>query len=190
MALPASPPITMQQIYTEFGAPLGTPLTAMVRGGAYVPNIPQNNNVPTSPPINLLNFLGATNQPPVQISDQLIQVSGLISSGSALAGYRLNASGIAEKREKTVYSTLETWLIAGAASAYDVRATITSSDTSDATSTGSFGVWLNLGTSREWSVNRNTSAAGVSFIIMTVEIRNTSTGVVLDSATIQLESER
>lgn len=59
MTLQSSPPINMQQIYAEFGAPLGTPMTALVRGGAYVPNTSQNAAVPTTPPIGMLQFLGA-----------------------------------------------------------------------------------------------------------------------------------
>lgn len=59
MTLQSTPPITMQQIYAEFGAPLGTPMTALVRGGAYVPNTAQNAAVPTTPPLGKLQFLGA-----------------------------------------------------------------------------------------------------------------------------------
>lgn len=189
MALPASPPISLQQIYAEFGAPNGTPLTALVRGGAYVPNIPQNNNVPTAPPLDMLDFLGATNQPPVSINDQNVFVIGNPSSGSALSGYRLNASGIAESREKTTYTTLETWLIAGAASDYEVRATITTSSGPGSVA-GTFGSWLSLSSSREWSVNQPVSDLGSSILQFTVEIRSASSGTVLDSATIHLESER
>lgn len=58
MPLPGSPPLNRLQINAEFGAPPGTPLTAMVRGGAYVPNTPNNAAVPTTPPLNMLQFLG------------------------------------------------------------------------------------------------------------------------------------
>lgn len=59
MPLQTNPPISMQQIYAEFGAPLGTPMTSLVRGGAFVPNSPLNANVPTAPPLGKLQFLGA-----------------------------------------------------------------------------------------------------------------------------------
>jgi len=60
MTLPASPPLNRLQINTEFSVPAGTPLTALVRGGAYVPNTPNNNAVPTTPPLNMLQFLGTS----------------------------------------------------------------------------------------------------------------------------------
>lgn len=64
MALPSSGPISLLQIYAEYGAPIGTPLTAMVRGGAYVPNTAPNMGIPTSPPINLQHFYGGSGSSP------------------------------------------------------------------------------------------------------------------------------
>jgi len=60
MTLPANPPISMDQVIDEFNAPVGTPLHAFVRGGAYVPNIAANSGVPTAPPITLHQLCGAT----------------------------------------------------------------------------------------------------------------------------------
>lgn len=60
MALPASPPISLSQVCAEFGAPANTPLTAFLRGGAWVPNTPVNAGVPASLPISLLQLLGAS----------------------------------------------------------------------------------------------------------------------------------
>jgi hypothetical protein len=59
MTLPVAPPITLQEIIFEFGAPIGTPLSAMVRGGDYVPDHPGTINIPTEVPISLLDFLGS-----------------------------------------------------------------------------------------------------------------------------------
>lgn len=61
MALPTSPPISLNQIKTEFGATGSRSLTEFYRGGSYVPNIPANSGVPTSGSISLLDFLGASN---------------------------------------------------------------------------------------------------------------------------------
>lgn len=61
MALPSSPPISLNQIKTEFGATGSRSLTQFYRGGAFVPNIPANSGVPTSGSISLLDFLGASN---------------------------------------------------------------------------------------------------------------------------------
>lgn len=68
MTLPSSPPISLTQIQDEFGAPRGTGITSLYRGGAYVPNTSQNANVPTSGNIGLLSFLGAAAYVPMVVS--------------------------------------------------------------------------------------------------------------------------
>lgn len=60
MALPASPPISMAQVRAEFGGTTSTPLSAYVRGGAYVPASAANSGVPTAPPIRLAQLCGAS----------------------------------------------------------------------------------------------------------------------------------
>jgi hypothetical protein len=60
MTLPASPPITLGQVCTEFGAPSTTALGAFLRGGAWVPNTPTNSGVPTALPISLGQLCGAS----------------------------------------------------------------------------------------------------------------------------------
>lgn len=55
-----SNPATLESVYTEFGAPQGTGLSAFLRGGAYVPNGPSANaGVPTALPISLSQLAGA-----------------------------------------------------------------------------------------------------------------------------------
>lgn len=68
MTLPASPPITLGQVQTEFGAPTGTALGAFLRGGAYVPNTPTNSGVPTALPISLGQLCGASATTPLSVS--------------------------------------------------------------------------------------------------------------------------
>lgn len=104
--------------------------------------------------------------------------------GTAVAGFRLNTSGIAEKLVRITYTTLETWLAFGTAGNYECRATL---DFGTLTS-GTTGSWLALSSSREWKVEQG--APGITSATITVEIRNASTLVVLDSATITLEAER
>lgn len=60
MALPTSPPISLNQIKAEFGATGTRSLTQFYRGGTFVPNTSANSNVPTSGSISLLDFLGAS----------------------------------------------------------------------------------------------------------------------------------
>lgn len=61
MPLPSSGNLSLSQVLAEFGAPAGTKLSAMVRGGAYVPDTPVNAGVPTAVPISIRDFLGAAN---------------------------------------------------------------------------------------------------------------------------------
>lgn len=62
MTLQTVPPLSLTEIYTEFGAPLGTPLSEFVRGGAWVPDTAENAGVPTTVPISILDLLGASAQ--------------------------------------------------------------------------------------------------------------------------------
>ena len=70
------------------------------------------------------------------ITDQSITSIG--PTGTRTAGYRLNTSGIAESRVQADYATIETWLVVGAASDYEVRATLV---TGDALTSGVVGTW-------------------------------------------------
>ena len=82
-------------------------------------------------------------------------------------------------------ATLETWLVSGAASAYEIRATFQSGD--GPPTTGTMDTWLGLGSNRLWSV---TVAAGLLFTsTFLIEIRNATSLVVLDSASIILDAE-
>lgn len=80
------------------------------------------------------------------------------------------------------------WLLTGSASDYDVRVTKT---TGDDPFSGSLNVWQNLGTTRSWEW-RDTDS---SFSVRTdfeglLEIRDASSGVVLDSGTIDVFANR
>ena len=207
MTLPASGNIDLQQILAEFGAPAGTGLAAMVRGGAYVPNIPQNANVPTAPPIGMTSFYGASNVPPVSISNQFASggipfegtppadpdaepQAGEGTWGDGIAQYYLRSDGIAQIEESTgifgaqnnVTLIPNEWLAFGSASSYEVLATLTGGSGGF----GTFGSWLNLGTGRAWGVQGSFNKS----ITFTVQIRPAGGGAVLDTATITCEITR
>lgn len=67
MSLQDTPPITMTQVQDEFLAPRGTPLSAFVRGGAWVPDISVNAGVPTTVPISILDMLGSSLTEPTEL---------------------------------------------------------------------------------------------------------------------------
>lgn len=68
MALQTSGQITLNDLRNEFGGDRS--LDDYYRGGGNVPNITQNNNVPTSGQIRLSNFYGATDGIPLRIDCQ------------------------------------------------------------------------------------------------------------------------
>lgn len=75
------------------------------------------------------------------------------------------------------------WLTgSGAASDYDIRWTTTPG--SDDPDTGATNTWLNLGTTRTWTISR--TAGGGQLYGAVVEIRDTSTSTVLASADISV----
>jgi hypothetical protein len=68
MPLQTSGTISINDLRNEFGNTPGQDgLNEYYRGGSYVPNIPQNNNVPTSGQIALSNFYGAMKGYPLNV---------------------------------------------------------------------------------------------------------------------------
>lgn len=148
-------------------------------------NTPSNFKVGNSQ-VNKI-FLGTDivwQLPTVNITDQSIQV--INPSTRATAGYRLNSSGIAESLSNLAYTTLETWLLSGAASDYEVRVTLSLGTLSS----GTTGTWQNLGTSRSWTVVAGNSYPEIAEAEIVVEIRDATTLMILDTATITLQAER
>lgn len=121
----------------------------------------------------------------ININDQAIYRA---ATTATTAGYRLNTSGVAEKREGATYTTLETWLISGYTSSdYEARATLLSGD---ALSSGTLNSWLALSSSREWQQQAPGGGSGITYTSnLLIEIRNTTTGVVVDTAVVTLTSE-
>lgn len=79
MPIRATPPITMQQVLTEFAAPQATPLSAMLKGGYYVPSNVSGGTIPVALPLDLSDFLGAVRPASVTI-DSVTAVAGSVSS--------------------------------------------------------------------------------------------------------------
>lgn len=85
-ALPPTGNIGLQAIYNEYAAPIATQLTALVRGGAYVPDVPSTQSIPTTLPVDLLDFRGTS--APAQIVVVGFGVTGDV------AGQVLSQSGL------------------------------------------------------------------------------------------------
>jgi hypothetical protein len=182
MTLQSSPPISISDIKAEFGVSGSYSIRDFYRGAGIVPNTPANANVPTSGAISVLDFLGASNQS-VSLSNDVITATS-ISPADATSIYQLNANGLIQGIRNGSTATEGTWLLGGTASAFEVRATLQSGSLDG----GSTGVWMNLGSTRNWQRNNSNNASSTTSAVIFVEIRDVATQTVLTSATITLQA--
>lgn len=68
MAIPGSGPVSSQDIETEFGGTHPIGLNEYYRGGAYVPNLPQNSRIPTSGTISNADFYNSSFRVPIPLN--------------------------------------------------------------------------------------------------------------------------
>jgi hypothetical protein len=131
--------------------------------------------------ISLSNFYGKSNAS-VAISDQDAQnFSRAGLGGAATATYELNSNGAAYRTngQGTLVSISGEWLTAGSASQFDAYATW--SGTGGSIGGSATGTWLNLGSTRNWTL---TVTNDFRERTLTVQIRLASSGSVLDTASI------
>jgi hypothetical protein len=109
---------------------------------------------------------------------------GSFASGgdSTFSTYELLNTGVArENSGGNIFNYSGEWLTSGSASAVEVRATLQSGSTPS----GTLNTWLNLGTTRSWTLSR--TGLGQSTCVLLIELRNAASGTVLDSATVTLD---
>jgi hypothetical protein len=197
MALQASAsagdPLKFSEIKTEFAGSANN-LRAYLKGAGIVDGDDTAPNVPSSGTISILDFLGAarvtysiniTNQ-----SAQNLSKSGI--GGTATATYRLSNNGAAYRTNisGTLVSISGEWLVSGTASDFDVYVTWSAQGGGDGyIGGGSIGgdtpaTWLNLGTLREFTLSATNNYVNRG---LTVQIRYSPTGTVVDTATIDFE---
>lgn len=183
MALQSSPPISMNDICSEFGAPLSTPLHQFVRGGSWVPNTPQNSGVPTSVPISMLQLLGASR---VQVVMQnLTAYHGAFQPNTAYAELQFSGTTVRRRAGTGLYVNEYTWLISGAsANQFQARATLQSGATP---SGNALNTWITLGSNVGWSLSR--TGLGDAMCTLLVQVRLASTGEVFASGTWTIHAE-
>lgn len=131
--------------------------------------------------ISLSSFYGKANAS-VAISNQsAINNSRAGLGGTAVARYQLNLNGAAYRTNisGSLVSINGEWLTSGSASLFDVYATWSGSG---GTVTGTTGSWLNLATTREWTLSATNNYQTRN---LAIEIRLASSGAVLDTATIE-----
>lgn len=116
----------------------------------------------------------------VSITDQSLSSGG---AGSQEITYQASSAGTIHRIRNSNPTTLETWLLSGSASSYEIRATLAGGD---ALSSGVLGSWLGLGSTREWTQSAGGSGDGFSSLL-TIEIRlAASPFTVLDTASVTL----
>jgi hypothetical protein len=104
---------------------------------------------------------------------------------NATAVYRLTSGGVISGTQGTnTIVSIGTWLGAGSAADYEVRATLASGDTP----TGTLGSWLALSTTRSWTLV--STGPGVLEAILTIEIRDVATHTTLTTSTVTMQAER
>lgn len=141
-----------------------------------------------------VNFLSSVN-----IEDAAeVRNSAAIDNAFASAGYALNSDGTAETFSDGdggffTFPLTGQWFVGGSISDFSARATINSlTGSGEEYTTGTFGTWLSLSTSREWAVVTNAVGSSgtqeFATLNMTVDIAYTAdTSTIIDTANIQLE---
>lgn len=176
MTLPASGPISLSDIRNEFGGSAPDSLSEYYRGGAYVPNIPANNSIPTSGAISLSDFYGTTNL--------LISLSGggdttIVPGGTATASISFVGDGNYIGDSGSDWGVPNT---SGLGNDYQIRATLSSGS---APSSGTLNTWQNIGTSRTWSLTATNFDATST---LSISIRDVATLTVITTNTYVLSA--
>lgn len=108
---------------------------------------------------------------------EVLLVNDSISRLMSPAGWRLNASGVAERLSgggTATWSALYTWLVSGTVASYQVRATLSSGW---APTSGTLNTWTSLSTTQTWFGEDTT---------LLIEARRVSDSVVVATCTITL----
>lgn len=126
--------------------------------------------------------------PGVSITDQTITQVGDTGARS-VAGIGYTAAGSVTSRQggPGAITTIGTWLVYGAASDYEIRATVLSGITPQIVFSDVVDAWLSLSVDRAWNLRDNDSAPGGVSSVLLIEIRAAG-GAVIDSATITLSA--
>lgn len=201
MPLQTSGAISLANIQAEFGGTNPISISEYYKDGSPVPITPANANIPASGAISFSDFYGASSAPGITVTlnttySENKAGADAISPYFAQADIRINFEN---DGDLTVYrySTPNTvgngtfaltgWLDPASQPTsvtddYEVRATLSSGTTP----AGTMGTWLNLGTTRSWtlSVSRSTLGTTSATCVVLFEIRPAGGGTVLDSTSI------
>lgn len=118
----------------------------------------------------------------ITLTDHIITATRV--GGPSSADIELTSAGVAQSNRSPGGTTsfAPEWMPSGTAPDFEARWT----NVSGAITTGTAGVWQNLGTSRSYGVSRG--SLGTTSCQGTLEIRRASTGIVQATATINLSA--
>lgn len=116
--------------------------------------------------------------------ENLTQTGRALTPKTASASIMLNTLGVVQGRANTnVYTDKFTWLLSGASSDYQVRASVISgtAPTGSATNT-----WLTMSSPRDWTISNNTEDTSTTMLL--IELRDVATSTIRATATFTLQA--
>ena len=137
--------------------------------------------------LTLLGMMaGAAAAPRVSLTGDSL-FDDTVTPTDAEVGYQLSATGLEQSYEGvgSGYVTIDTWLLSGSAADYDGRLTATGEQP---TGGSALATWLNLGTTRAWTLTDSSSIGGALTNSCLVEIRDATTLITLVSATVTMHA--
>ena len=118
-------------------------------------------------------------EPTISLAPSYSVDDSAVSPFTATANFRLTNTGLIQQLTSFGTSTIGSWIDdTSLAGNYEARATLVSGTLS----TGTAGVYQALSSTLTWGVSRGST--GSKSCTFTLEIRKTSTGVVMDSSTV------
>ena len=185
MALQTTGAISLNDIHQEAGGTSGTTASVDdtdIRSLNEAAGKTINNTAGTQ--VSFSDFYGASGIV-VEISNGTF--SDLAFDSTASVFIRLNSNGTISKDDGSLGNYTDTEWVSptstGIGSSYEVRATMTSG----VTPSGTFNSWIALSTNRTWTLSR--SNLGTTTSSFTLQIRDTATDTVQDSASISFNVE-
>lgn len=107
------------------------------------------------------------------------------TGATATAGYRINSNGFDYEGINGTFSSLNQWVTPTSAGGnYEIFATVTSGSVTS----GTTGSWVATSGNPTWTRDRTT--IGINTCILSMQVRATGSGTVLDTWTVTLEAER
>ncbi len=186
MTLPASGPLSLSDIQTEFGGSNPISLSEYYAGGSYVPagTTGTYGAVPSSGTISIQNFYGTTNAI-VNFVDEFVYANSFVSP--VTAGYQVNTDGFDYQGINGTYTSLTQWVTPSSQGGnYEVYATVSSGSIT----TGTIGSWVATSSNPTWTVVRGGSTPGINTGVLSMQVRRAGSATVLDTWTVTLQAER